>query len=436
MSVGAAVNERHVVVVGAGLAGLAAARTLMREGVRVTVLEQSSAPGGRVRAAQLTDGGRIDVGAQFVALFSSETLRLVDECGASQLLERVRQASAVIRDGVAWPLAHPQDLLLEQLLSGSARRRLPGLTVPVLAAWPRLDPARLVSARCFDRRSALDLVRAWADDEVATYVLNPLVRGLLYWDLDTTSQGVLLAMLKTAAAGSTVLRPTEGMETVIRALASGIRVRTGATVASIGLDASVETEDGLALEADAVICTTPAPVAARLVRGLPAASASLLEGVTYSSTTGFVFRVARGRELPTSSRLFPEPESPWLASVNPPEGSLRERGDRHVRVFLSNRGHREFAQLGNADAASRARDAVRACEPDADWTEGAEHVGGVRWDLALPRFPAGSLRSPMLNDPGVLDAERVVFAGDYLCAPHLEGAVRSGIAAAERALAL
>ncbi|MGZ6139136.1 MAG: FAD-dependent oxidoreductase, partial [Myxococcaceae bacterium] len=53
----------NVVVVGAGLAGLACARALARAGVRVQVLEASDRPGGRVRTEQV-DGHRIDRGFQ------------------------------------------------------------------------------------------------------------------------------------------------------------------------------------------------------------------------------------------------------------------------------------------------------------------------------------------------------------------------------------
>ncbi len=45
-----------VIVVGAGLAGLAAARDLHRAGVDVLVLEARDRPGGRVEQATLPDG--------------------------------------------------------------------------------------------------------------------------------------------------------------------------------------------------------------------------------------------------------------------------------------------------------------------------------------------------------------------------------------------
>ena len=48
--------ERHVVVVGAGVGGLASAIRLASRGIRVTVLERQATPGGKMR--QLSPGGQ------------------------------------------------------------------------------------------------------------------------------------------------------------------------------------------------------------------------------------------------------------------------------------------------------------------------------------------------------------------------------------------
>jgi len=60
-----------VVVVGAGLAGLVAARALEDAGRRVTVLERSDHPGGRLSTVEV-GRARIDVGAQFFTVRSPE----------------------------------------------------------------------------------------------------------------------------------------------------------------------------------------------------------------------------------------------------------------------------------------------------------------------------------------------------------------------------
>jgi phytoene dehydrogenase-like protein len=59
------VSTSPVIVVGAGLAGLACAQRLTAAGVGVTLLEASDAVGGRVRT-DVIDGFRCDRGFQLV----------------------------------------------------------------------------------------------------------------------------------------------------------------------------------------------------------------------------------------------------------------------------------------------------------------------------------------------------------------------------------
>ena len=59
------VESHDVVIVGAGLAGLAAARVLSGAGREVVVLEAGDAPGGRVRTDEV-DGMLLDRGFQLI----------------------------------------------------------------------------------------------------------------------------------------------------------------------------------------------------------------------------------------------------------------------------------------------------------------------------------------------------------------------------------
>ena len=69
-----------VVVVGAGFAGMMAARTLIRSGKKVVVLEARDRVGGRVKAGKIA-GRTVDVGGMWVGPTQTKLLALIKEYG-------------------------------------------------------------------------------------------------------------------------------------------------------------------------------------------------------------------------------------------------------------------------------------------------------------------------------------------------------------------
>src|SRR5690242_20804250 len=82
---GAAVRraETDVIVIGAGLAGLTAARELVAAGHDVIVLEARDRVGGRVLNHTLASGHVVDVGGQFVGPTQRHVLGLASELGVA-----------------------------------------------------------------------------------------------------------------------------------------------------------------------------------------------------------------------------------------------------------------------------------------------------------------------------------------------------------------
>ena len=74
-------RETDVVVVGAGLAGLAAARKLTADGIDCVVLEARDRVGGRTLNHSIGDGKIVEVGGQWVGPTQTRVLELMRELG-------------------------------------------------------------------------------------------------------------------------------------------------------------------------------------------------------------------------------------------------------------------------------------------------------------------------------------------------------------------
>ncbi|MBE7158044.1 MAG: FAD-dependent oxidoreductase [Rhodospirillales bacterium] len=80
--------EVNVLVLGAGIAGLAAARTLAENGVRVTLLEARSRVGGRIFTEVTSEGALVEHGAEFVHGRPKALWHLLEESGVRAMERR------------------------------------------------------------------------------------------------------------------------------------------------------------------------------------------------------------------------------------------------------------------------------------------------------------------------------------------------------------
>ena len=90
-------SRPDVVVVGAGLAGLAAARDLEAGGAQVTVLEARPRVGGRVEQVELADGRRVQLGGEVVGNAHTSYLGLVAELGLTLTASYVAEPGEITR---------------------------------------------------------------------------------------------------------------------------------------------------------------------------------------------------------------------------------------------------------------------------------------------------------------------------------------------------
>ncbi|NCT92131.1 FAD-dependent oxidoreductase [Cellulomonas sp. APG4] len=273
-----------VVVVGAGVAGLVAARNLARAGRRVTVLEEGAAPGGSV-AGHTVDGLRLDAGAESYATRSDVVAQLVAELGlADDVVTPVPEGAWVhLPDGTV-PLPRTGVLGIPGRPWAADVRRAVGPVGALRASVDRVLPAR-VGAHAGDLGS---LVRTRMGRRVLDRLVAPVVEGVhaahpdqvevlpgLLPGLRRTGSlaGAVAGMRAAAPAGSAVAGLRGGLHRLVEALvadlaALDVEVRTGDAATRLeraGHGWRVHTADG-PLGTGRVLLAVPGHVALALLR--------------------------------------------------------------------------------------------------------------------------------------------------------------------------
>ena len=400
----------RVVVVGAGLAGLAAAIDIADQGLDVTVLEARERVGGRVWSVTLTNGAVIELGAEWIM-------------GDDALVQQVatRFDVALVETGASYGRREPwgdgaaslevQDAFLDA--AGEALAALPPEQVETLSVGAFLESVE--------------------GDDAARSIVTWRLAGTCARHLGEVSLASL-GPEPLAPHGDRYLRVGAGNQALAVAIASALPdVRTGQAVDAIEHgDDGVTAHIGPSSErADAAIVAVPAPIAARLTfePALPHAMAAALDALPMGEASKFA--VATRQRPPARSRQSPD-RSMWCWTANGADGRTR----RCVTSFAGSSA--ALASLG-ADRGEIVPwlEALRSMNPDLvlvdepvlySWADDPYTLGAYSsWD------PASWSRRGVLAEP----VGRLAFAGEHTAGDRhgtMEGALRSGRRAARQVL--
>ncbi len=450
--------QPHVVIVGGGISGLAAAFFLRDEAVRVTVLEGSPRLGGKLSVSQI-GGVAVDEGAEALLVTRPEGIALIAEAGLSdQRTVPGPTSSAIWTLGGLRPLPRRQfmgvpsdmtELAKSGVLSGEGvARASQDLELPPTARDGDVPVAEYVGARL--------------GEEVVDRLVDPLLGGVYAGrsaelSFDATLPALAAASRKhrslaeaarsllpppapasagpvqasgTRAGGSvfTTLAEGLGMLPAYLAKASGAEVRTTAMareLASAGSGWRLTVGSAAAPEqfdADAVILAIPARPAGRLLADVPGVSAAVTAfgEISYASMaivtlayprsafpgsglaalgwSGYLVPAVDGRAVKAAT--FSTVKWPHLAgataSSSEPLEIVRCSVGRIGEEGLLQRADDELAALAAAELA------------EATGVRGAPAATRVtRWGGALPQYTVGHLdrvatiRATVAAQPGL-----------------------------------
>jgi protoporphyrinogen/coproporphyrinogen III oxidase len=350
-------TEIDVAIVGGGVAGLAAAYQLQRQGVAARVLEASSRTGG-VISSERFDGWVIDAGPDSMLVQKPAAVALCRELGiADRLIHTLPPRTAyVMRDGRLHPLLEGSFLGFPLTARSLIKSPLFSLAGKTRMAFEMLAPRRDGS----EDESIGAFVRRRFGDEAVDYLAEPLLAGIHAGDVERLSVRALFPRLIDAERESgSVLRAFRALrtqpspngafvslpggtgeliDTLTAALAPGTLV-LNARVSELHRAGSLRIESTAgSFSARAVILAVPAYIAGSLLRGFDTTLAAFCDAVAYASTATVALGFRRedvDHPLAGTGFVVPRVErqallaGTWITSKWPgraPEGHVLMRG--------------------------------------------------------------------------------------------------------------
>jgi oxygen-dependent protoporphyrinogen oxidase len=456
---------RKVVVLGAGITGLTAARELLRlaekarRQIEVIVLEASAHVGGKVRT-ETVGGALVETGPDSFVTLKPEMLELVKDLGLErELITTAPDATvSVLKDGRLLPMPAGMQLVSPTRILPFAFSRLFSWRAKLRMALEPLVP----SGRDDVDESLADFTRRRLGAEALDALVAPMLAGIFAGDAERLSvRSAFPQLLELERRGglarglwtrtpkrarregfSTFMTLKCGLsrvtEELARALPPGaVRTDCPATVLRRGGGRwQVVTPRG-ALEADAVISALPAPALADAAESLDPELAMRLREIPFSSTAtvsfiydqkalarvprGFGFLTVRGAGTTLTAATFASSKFPARAPA----------GKTVLRAFVGGAGRDAEAEAGVGRIEARVREDLNRILGLGGVAPEAARV--TRWLKANPQYDVGHSRrlerlaSCLKSHPGL------VLSGCSYHGVGLPDCVRSGKRAAQLA---
>lgn len=429
----------HIVVVGAGIAGLTAAYRLKQAGASVTVYEARDYVGGRMTSLEW-EGFTINPGAQFFTGADRYLLHMANDMG---LADQIRQRApgfllAIYRDGRIYPVNFLSigSYLTWRGVSLSGRLAMLRL-LPHILRFCGIEIYHMERGPAPDDISYAEFFRRSISPEMFDYWAYPTFETNCSYQEDDLSRKAFLSLMAGYLNAKTYYF-ADGIGALTAAFGRLLDVQTGVAVRQIEFEAG-----GVRLTLERAGKTENVR-AGRVVVAVPGTRALSLFADPRPAWQRFFPRVAYTR-IATQFHVF-EHES-FNPGVAPADGVMIPRANRDIGVafiYFQQRQGKRWLALTEARAGAYDPSLSDSEQLDRAWQEVARVYPELRnrrvaarqfhWPEKVPAFRAGYLDAvrEFFDDP---QEGPVFFCGDYLAGPGTGAALFTGWECADRLLA-
>ena len=408
---------KRVAVIGGGLAGLSCAYALHRRGIDSIVFESGTRPGGRDHAVLylLAPG-----------LFRN-TFLLIDELGLRDEILPISPHAGQVYKGRIYHhrVASAAGLLSFKGLRFADKAMLPRMAYLLARHSSELDFHNPEAGLEFDKETVASYVKRELSQNVLNYVAGPLISTLFFFGSDETSAWLYLVLAKHM---STVRMSTlrGGVSRIAERLSKGLQIRNNHIVGR------VEPKDG-----SYVVNDTSGEQFSDVVIAVPGDSVRTIDGIEDMLTD-------EDRKFFLDCR-YQRVSSVRVRTERPVDGKCYAvavpRVENLVANTISFHDYIDPPSVQNGEGLLTISGGGPEAEP-AELTQELHRLYSIsplqtepfEWKQGMPKFPPGRYRQ-------ITDFQRrhrrpgLFFCGDYLLGPFIEGAITTGLRAAEAIIA-
>ncbi|MEU6060965.1 protoporphyrinogen oxidase [Streptomyces sp. NPDC047097] len=457
----------HTVVIGGGIAGLAAAHRLAAAGARVTVLEATTRLGGKLQAGELA-GAPVDLGAESMLARRPEAVELARAVGLGDRLQPPATATASVwtRDALRpMPKGHvmgvPGDpAALAGLLSAEGTER-----IGAEGALPPIDPEELDGDVAVGEFVARRLGR-----EVVDRLVEPLLGGVYAGDAYRISlRAAVPKLYEEARRHPTLMEAVRAVQRaaagasgpVFLGIAGGVGTLPGAVADAVtGLGGDIRLDrpvhelrrttgegwqvrtGGELIEADAVVLATPAWSASELLASLAPAASAELAAVEYASMALVTLAYRRAEAeavLPAGSGFLVPPvdgRTIKASTFSSRKWRWTDEGSDELlflRTSVGRHGEEEHLRREDGELVTASRTDLAAAT---GLTAAPVASAVTRWTGGLPQYPVGHLDRVARIRAAVAELPGLAVCGAVYDGVGIPACVASAHRAADEILAM
>lgn len=434
-------SAQRVIVVGAGVSGIAAAYRLKQRGFDVTVLEAGNYIGGKAKTVKLKSYV-VDEGASVLPSKYVNVLGIARELGMdAELIPGGSVVGFARGDKIHYmdSARLVMDSLTTGLISWRSKLKMINVALDNLRIQSKLNYEDATTAAAFDIETAEQYCKRRANDEIFEYIVDGTLRGLL--GTSGTQQSVLDFFFSfNNVIGSKLMSFRQGMGYFPNAVVekAALDVRLNCKVEEVretaqGVRVSWQSPDGARTEEVAgVVVALPAYAAAALVPELSAAAKTILKSFRYTTSVNLNLGLrAPPPDIPAFVIQIPQSVHPDLFAVVMEHNKAPGRvpaGKGMASLYTMSDWSEKLIDMSDERVISEVVAAGERVVPGLSKQVEFAHIN--RWYPVIIYSEPGSYRRLIDLKAQLKPASRIKLAGDYFSCSNLNTATAAGERAA------